>query len=239
MPQLLSIVVAVYNDWAALDLCLRSLQEQTDGPKFEVVVVDDGSSESAPEAIREWARHFALTLVLQSHSGTSAARNHGIRISKGSTLLFVDADSRVQRDCLAELESVVDHSPQHNYFQLRLTGVGTSLVGRAEDLRLTTLQHRMHRADGCIRYLNTAGFAIRKSAAEVETGLFNPDARRAEDTLLLASLIERDELPFFVVGAVIQHVVKLSLLELFRKSIRSAVLEGAMHDVIALRGRCA
>src|SRR5271169_5113439 len=89
---LFSIIIAVYNDWIALDPCLRSLSQQKDGATFEVIVVDDGSSEAAPEAIRQWTRCLSLTIVKQSHAGIPVARNHGIRVSKGSVLVFVDAD---------------------------------------------------------------------------------------------------------------------------------------------------
>jgi glycosyltransferase involved in cell wall biosynthesis len=234
MP-LLSIVVAVYNDWVALDLCLQSLEQQIDGPKFEIIVVDDGSSETAPQAIRDWSRRLPLTILRQTHTGISAARNRGIQASSGSILLFVDADSRFRSNCLAALDSAIAASPQHHCYQLRLTG-GSSSTGRAEELRLITIQNYMLNSNGCIRYLNTAGFAIRRSSVEIQRGLFDPNALRAEDTLLLASLIERDELPFFVADAVIQHDVQLSLLECLRKSIRSAMLESATYDVIASRG---
>jgi glycosyltransferase involved in cell wall biosynthesis len=234
MP-LLSIIIAVYNDWIALDSCLRSLAQQTQGSGFEVIVVDDGSDEPAPEAIRQWVRCLPLIIVRQSHAGISAARNRGIQISRSSILLFVDADSRFQTNCLAALESTIAASPQHNYFQLRLIGGCATLVGRAEELRLTTLQNRMLKPNGCIRYLNTAGFAIRRANVEIERGLFDPAALRAEDTLLLANLIEREELPFFVTDAIIQHDVPLSLLGCFRKDIRSAFLEGRTFELIASR----
>ena len=48
----------------------------------------------------------------------------------------------------------------------------------------------MLQPDGRIRYLNTAGFAIRRTAVNVEEGLFDPVAIRAEDTLLLANLMK-------------------------------------------------
>jgi len=54
----LSIVVAAYNDWLALESCLGSIAPQANGPRFEVVVIDDGSDITAPERIRQWARHF-------------------------------------------------------------------------------------------------------------------------------------------------------------------------------------
>ena len=110
------------------------------------------------------------------------------------------------------------------------------LVGRAEHLRLTTLQKTMLRPNGCIRYLNTAGFAVRRSRAQTKRGLFDPVAIRGEDTLLLSELIQRGELPFFAADAVVQHNVSLSVVACFRKDVRSAFLEGRTYALIASRG---
>ena len=68
---LFSIIIAVYNDWIALDPCLRSLAQQNHEPSFEVIVVDDGCSEAAPEVIRQWARCLSLAIVRQSPAGIS------------------------------------------------------------------------------------------------------------------------------------------------------------------------
>lgn len=105
------------------------------------------------------------------------------------------------------------------------------IVGRTEELRLITLQEHLLQTDGCIRYLNTAGFAIRRTRV-YPTGLFAPVARRAEDTLVLANLMQSGELPFFVSGARVQHAVSLSLLGCLRKDIRSAYLERATWEII-------
>ncbi len=59
-----SIIIGVYNDWKPLDRCLRSLTEQRFPPSFEVIVVDDGSEEPAPQSIRDWADHKHLTLSI-------------------------------------------------------------------------------------------------------------------------------------------------------------------------------
>jgi glycosyltransferase involved in cell wall biosynthesis len=235
MP-LLSIIIAVYNDWIALDSCLQSLVQQGPGPDFEVIVVDDGSREQAPERIHQWVHSLPLTIVTQSHSGISAARNHGIELSSGTILLFSDADCRLQKNCLASLESMIAALPQHNYFQLRLVGDCSTFVGKTEHLRLTTLQNQMLQPDGCMRYLNTAGFAVRRSSAQIELGFFDSAVLRGEDTLLLADLMQRGELPFFVANASVQHEVPPSLLGCFRKDIRSAFLEGRTYALIASRG---
>src|SRR5580700_6858999 len=231
-----SIVIPVYNDWIPLDQCLQSLARQTNAPPFEVILVDDGSLESGPEFIRSSAHSYPLTVIRQTHSGIPSARNQGIRASKGGVLLFIDADCRLQTNCLAVLSSTIVNSPQHDCFQLRLVGNCSNLVGRAEELRLITFQNHMLQADGRIRYLNTAGFAIRRTLVDIEAGVFDPAALRAEDTLLLANLMQRGELPWFVPDAIVEHAIQLSLMGCLRKDIRSAYLEGRTYDIIASKG---
>jgi len=233
---LFSIIIAAYNDWESLDQCLQSLAQQAGGPTFEVIIADDGSTELAPEFIRQWQRYYHLTIDRQPHSGISTARNRGAQLSRGSVLVFVDADSRVQTNCLAALNATITGSHQHNSFQLRLVGDCRGLVGRAEQLRLLTIQNHMIQPNGCIRYLNTAGFAIRRSRVDLKRGIFDPVARRAEDTLLLSNLMQAGELPFFVHDAIVQHATRLSLMGSLRKSIRSAYLEGRTYEIIAWRG---
>lgn len=233
---LFSIIIGVCNDWAPLDRCLRSLAQQTEGPSFEVIIVDDGSREEATEFICHWVLCYPLTIVRQFHAGIAAARNRGAQISRGSILVFVDADCRLQFNCLSALNSTITNSHQHSCFQLRLVGDCSGLVGRAEELRLITLQNHTLQPNGCIRYLNTAGFAIRRARVDIERGVFDPAALRGEDTLLLASLMQGGELPLFVANAIVQHAIPLSLTECLLKDIRSGYLEGRTDDFIAAKG---
>lgn len=233
---LISIVIPVHNDWAPLEHCLRSLAQQSNAPEFEVIVVDDGSDQVAPDLIREWDCYYALNLVRQSHAGIAAARNLGVRISGGSVLLFTDADCRLQTNCLWSLGSAIADFPSHSCFQLHLVGDNSTRIGQAEDLRLSALQNHLLQPTGCIRYLNTAGFAIRQTRVNPEKHLFDPAALRAEDTLLLACLMLKGELPFFVSGAIVQHSIPLSLTECIRKDIRSAHLESETFLFIASMG---
>jgi glycosyltransferase involved in cell wall biosynthesis len=234
-PQF-SIIIAVCNDWAPLDQCLRSLAQQPNGPGFEVIVADDGSTEAAPDFIRRWTEYYPLTLIQIAHAGISVARNCGAQISTAAVLLFVDADCRFQPNCLISLATAIADFPQHNYFQLHLVGDCLGVVGRAEELRLTMLQEHMLQPDGHIRYLNTAGFAIRRTAVDIEKRVFNPVALRAEDTFLMATLMERGELPFFVPNATIQHAIHLSLMQSLRKDLQSIFLEARTYDLIAEKG---
>ena len=231
-----SIVIPVYNDWGPLERCLQSIAAQTKPPQFEVIIVDDGSTENVPESIRDSTRPFSLVIIRQAHRGIAAARNEGTQASDGEVLLFVDADCRLEAGCLAAVDSAISRSPQHDCFQLRLVGNRSSLVGRAEDLRLSTFQDYMLQSDGSIRYLNTAGFAIRRKGVDLAAGLFDPAALRAEDTLLLANLMRRGQLPLFVPDAIVEHAIPLSLMQCVRKDVRSVSLEGKAYDIIASKG---
>jgi glycosyltransferase involved in cell wall biosynthesis len=236
MAPAFSVVIAVYNDWGPLTQCLESLSQQIDAPPFEVIVVDDGSTDPTPDSIRRSNHGYPLALIRQAHAGIPASRNRGVRASHGAVLLFVDADGRLRSNCLSALNSTISRSPQHDCFQLRLCGDCSTLTGRAEELRLINFQEHMLQPDGGIRYLNTAGFAIRRSRANIETGVFDPLALRGEDTLLLASLIAKGELPLFVSDAIVEHSIPLSFLAALRKDFRSAYLERRMYKTIAASG---
>jgi glycosyltransferase involved in cell wall biosynthesis len=233
---LFSVVVAVYNDWNVLDRCLESLSQQTGAPSFEVIIADDGSTEPAPEPIRDWSHYYSLTITREAHAGIPVARNRGIQASRGSALLFIDADCRLEPDCLAKLARKLGELPRQSCFQLHLAGDRSNQVGRAEELRLTTLQNYLIQPDGHIRYLNTAGFAIRRAKVSEDGNLFNPTATRAEDTLLLATLMRLGELPIYVPDATVQHAIPLSLMSCFRKDIRSAYVERRAYGLIAAKG---
>lgn len=88
---LVSVIVPCYNGAAFLEEALRSALAQSYG-EVEVVVVDDGSTDSTAEI----ARRFPVRYIRQENRGLSEARNTGIRESKGSYLVFLDADDRLR-----------------------------------------------------------------------------------------------------------------------------------------------
>ena len=128
------------------------------------------------------------------------------------------------------------NSPSEDYFQLHLIGNDANLLGRAEQLRLLTLQSHLLQPGGRIRYLNTAGFAIRRERIDVDKGVFNPVALRAEDTFLLVTLMENNKLPMFVPTAMVQHAIPLGLIGRLCKDIHTAWLERSTYRLIASKG---
>ncbi len=88
-----SIIMPCYNVEALLDETMESLNKQT-CKDFEVICVDDGSTDKTLSKLQEWKDNssFNVRIIKQRNSGVSIARNKGIAEAKGETILFLDAD---------------------------------------------------------------------------------------------------------------------------------------------------
>lgn len=95
MPSI-SIIVPVYNASERLESCLDSLLAQ-EFRDFELILVDDGSTDRSPEICRRYRDREPdrITLLGGPNRGVSAARNRGLDIARGEWILFCDADDRV------------------------------------------------------------------------------------------------------------------------------------------------
>lgn len=90
-----SLIVPVFNTEKYLRKCLDSLVSQT-LRDIEIVCVNDGSSDSSPAILAEYAQRDArIRVVSQPNRGLSAARNAGLRVVSGEYLLFMDSDDRL------------------------------------------------------------------------------------------------------------------------------------------------
>ena len=97
-----SIVVATYNRCEGLRQLLVALAEQTyPADRFEVVVVDDGSTDDTLELLQTIVVPYALHHVSQSNGGPAVARNRGVEHARGSLILFLDDDVRPIPDLVA------------------------------------------------------------------------------------------------------------------------------------------
>jgi len=237
LTPFISIVVPVYNDWEGLAYCLQSISTQVHPPAFEVIVVDDGNESQAPDSIYAIARDIAeFKLVPIAHVGASGARNYGTTISRGGLILFVDSDCALEQNCLYELAMSCHKYPGEVAFQLRITGEDGGIVGRSERLHLSTEQSVLLRPDSHIRWLCTAGFAIRRQTIPDLGVIFNPKAIRAQDTYLLCELMVRGKLPFYVADATVTHCVRLSFAKYLYKAVATASAINRTYAAVERRG---
>ncbi len=105
MPTV-SFVIPTYNRSAILIECLRVLereQQSGTGPPFEVVIVDDGSTDATVDEVKE-LQHLLSTpikLIQQENRGPAAARNLGVEAARGEVVIFLGDDIIVQPGYLA------------------------------------------------------------------------------------------------------------------------------------------
>ncbi len=90
----LSVVIATKDRAEFLDRALQSFAKQIGAPSFEVVVVDNGSTDATPHVVEraKTALPFELTYVYEERPNRGAARNRGIAAAQGHLVLFCDDD---------------------------------------------------------------------------------------------------------------------------------------------------
>jgi glycosyltransferase involved in cell wall biosynthesis len=96
---LVSVVVANYNYGRFLPQAIESVLSQT-YPEIELLVVDDGSTDDSLDVVRAYGS--CVRLLAQTNRGVAAARNHGIRQSRGDLVAFLDADDMWTKEKIAK-----------------------------------------------------------------------------------------------------------------------------------------
>lgn len=87
----LSIIIPVYNGEQLLARCLDSVCGQTTRYSFEVILIDDGSTDGSVRLIEE-RKESCLTLLRQQNAGPAVARNRGLEAAQGRYCTYLDAD---------------------------------------------------------------------------------------------------------------------------------------------------
>ncbi|VVB94981.1 Glycosyltransferase AglE [uncultured archaeon] len=89
----ISIIIPTYNAEKTIIQTLKGLENQTN-KDFEVIVIDDGSTDSSFELVKSYKTksRFPIKLIKQKNSGPAKARNLGVEQSEGNIILFLDSD---------------------------------------------------------------------------------------------------------------------------------------------------
>lgn len=110
-----SIIVPVYNVAEYLPCCLDSIVQQT-CQDFEVIIVDDGSTDGSSEICDCYAEYNEnFICVHQINQGPSSARNTGLGIAKGEWIAFIDSDDWVEKDMFEWLGKYVEREDAELY----------------------------------------------------------------------------------------------------------------------------
>lgn len=110
-----SIVVTNYNRADYLDRSIRSCLDQVVFRRnFEVIVVDDASTDDSAERIAMYADDVE-TVFLLDNRGVAAASNAGLAVARGRYIMRVDADDFLNRFSITHLAQVLDENPHYDF----------------------------------------------------------------------------------------------------------------------------
>lgn len=99
----LSIIIPVYNTAQFLDRCIESIYKNNslDVSEFEVICVNDGSTDQSDQILVELAnKHHNIRILRQANSGQSAARNRALEVARGDYVYFLDSDDYIDASAL-------------------------------------------------------------------------------------------------------------------------------------------
>jgi glycosyltransferase involved in cell wall biosynthesis len=110
-----SIVVPVYNRPGEMKELLESLDKQS-CRDFEVIVLEDGSTQTSEEVVRSFQGVFPIEYTSKENSGPSDSRNQGIAMAKGEYVLFLDSDCIVPSGWLQSIANFLKLNPSVVFF---------------------------------------------------------------------------------------------------------------------------
>ena len=173
---LFTVVVPVYNKRKYLEEAFGSLFSQT-FKNFEIVVVDDGSTDGSMELLEQYQALGKIRLYRRQQPGPGgyAARNHGARLARGKWLLFQDADDCCSSDHLAQFHQSIQRTQGkaiklyvNAYAKLRGDRVEPAVaypydgeITRRQGLELFSRSDYIHMNGACIDrelFLESGGF---------------------------------------------------------------------------------
>ena len=121
--DLVSIIIPVYNVEKYLDDCINSVVNQS-YKNIEIVLVNDGSTDSSYEICNEWSKKDdRIRLLNQINQGQGIARNYGVREAKGDWIAFIDSDDWIDKEYIELMMQAIVREcadmAKCNYTQIR------------------------------------------------------------------------------------------------------------------------
>ena len=246
---MISVVIPTFNRAALLRASLKSLADQSMSPKeFEVVVVDDGSSDNTAEICESLKSLLDLKYFRIENSGIAAAKNLGIFASSGSIIIFFDDDDIAHPRFLEEHLRVHD---QHREEKLAVLGYTEWKPG----LKVSELM-RFVTEDGCFLFSYPAladgqeldftyfwgGRSSCKRSLLIKHGVFNQEFRFGSEDIELGYRLSRFGLKVLFNRNAIQYMNRaLTFDEFCRRCERQGISQrifSRLHQDPAIQKYC-
>lgn len=104
----ISVIIPIYNAASVLERCIKSIEGQS-YTQWELILVNDGSTDSSRKICESWASvDSRLKVLYKPNGGVSSARNCGLDVASGDYICFVDADDTIDKNYLYDLITNAD-----------------------------------------------------------------------------------------------------------------------------------
>jgi glucosyl-dolichyl phosphate glucuronosyltransferase len=210
-----SVIICTYNREHWIGDAVQSLLDlRTDGViDYEIIVVDNASTDNTPEVIAELAANAnrPLRCVREMRQGPSAARNRGIAEAEGEWLAFIDDDELADPDWLLELLAMTAKKG------VRVSGGAVQLISSDDNSQpLSPMLERVlaqggRRRNECLftpkHALNSGNQMLHRSVFEEIGGYEESWTEGGEDTELFTRLTAAGIEAWYTPNAIVQHLV--------------------------------
>lgn len=178
---MISVIIPMYNSEQSIVKCLDSVKAQSWTGKFEILIVNDGSTDQSAQAVQKYmARNPGLdiTLIHQQNQGVSKARNVAMERSKGDFIALLDADDEwLPQKTEKQINTFEKYATEIDFLACLRTGQRILFPYKLAEDNLAKISFRklMIRNEA-----QPSTVIIRRRVLE-NTGLFDPEQRYAED----------------------------------------------------------
>ena len=209
-----SVVVPVRNGADVIGDCLDGIAAQQEAPPFEVVVVDNGSTDGTAAIVR--GHPLEPRAVGEATPGSYAARNAGIAATTGRIVAFTDADCRPEPTWLAAAVAAIDAGAELVGGRVIMTRSDTPSVVERYDSAVYLRQEDLVTQHG---WAVTANLVVRRSVLD-EVGWFDPSLPSGGDREFCLRAGARGHALVYVPEAAVLHRPRTRLREVWRVNRR-------------------
>ncbi|MHA1322964.1 MAG: glycosyltransferase [Candidatus Helarchaeota archaeon] len=109
----MSIIICTKNRVRNLQNCINSILKNSVDFPYEIIIIDDHSTDKTPAYLKRISNLSPIRTYINPKSGPAAARNIGIKKSRGNIIIFVDDDAQVSSNWLIEYKSFFEKNPDY------------------------------------------------------------------------------------------------------------------------------
>lgn len=232
MNDRISIIIPVFNAEEYLTKCVESIENQT-YKNFEIVLVDDGSSDGSGKLCDELKEKYNnISVIHQKNAGASVARNKGIETATGKYIFFCDSDDYIESEMLEKLIKAKTDYPD----RLPLCGI-KKITSSGEKIctldgeKLILLEKEDFFAIQKAQLFNAPVNKLYEKEVLIEKNIrFNPNVALGEDMIFNADYVISTSCDFVVINEPL-YIYDTSV----NNSLSKKYLPNMLDDYIAMK----